>query len=373
MRVFLTSIFAQLLLTGFISWSGRRLLPNTAHRRLLYLLLGMELSLYFIGYFFYSSLPDTWLVLTLAVCNTWFIASIYLSLLLFMVEIVRFIHKRMPCIPRKFLLKSTIVKPAVFMGIIFLVATLLTYGYYQVAHPVVRHVSVDLNKGQTATDSVRLVVMTDLHIGELIGEKTLNRYVDLANQQQGDLILLGGDIVDYELRFADQANASQLLSQLKAPLGVYAVLGNHEYRASIHAKKKWLREIEGLTLLVDSVVSPKGAFYLIGRDDYINKQRKKLSYLLLGKDKRKPVIVLDHQPAAISEMVMNKIDLGIHGHTHGGQIWPNNHRLKFVYEFVSGLHRKGASQFFVSNGVGSAYPLVRIGTRSEVVVMVVRW
>lgn len=369
MRVFFTSIFGQILLNAFIVVRGRKMLPKKKQRISLYVFVALELILFFTGFFFYSYLPDNWLVLILGVCNTWYIATIYITFLLLLVELIRFLNKKFSLFSSQLILKLKRIQAIVFGGILLVVFALLGYGYYCVVNPVVTHVYVDLSKQHAPTDSIKLLMMTDLHIGELIGEQTLTKYVDLANSQGADLMVLNGDIVDYELRFANRANAPLLLSKLHAPLGVYAILGNHEYRASIHAKKKWLKEIEGITLLVDSIVSPNGAFYLVGRDDYINKARKSLHHLLQGVEKEKPVIVADHQPAAIHEMLMNKIDLGIHGHTHAGQLWPNNWRLQLVYDFIYGLHRKGNTQFYVSSGTGSAYPPVRVGTCSEIAVL----
>lgn len=102
------------------------------------------------------------------------------------------------------------------------------------------------------------------------------------------------------------------MKQLKAPLGVYVVYGNHEYRANRIAKYRWLKKT-GATLLIDSVTRPDSSFYLIGRDDHINKKRKPLHALMAGIDTTKPIIVLDHQPWSFAEMTMNGVDLGLHG------------------------------------------------------------
>lgn len=74
--------------------------------------------------------------------------------------------------------------------------------------------------------------------------------------------------------------------------------------------------------MIDSVVQPDSTFYLIGRDDYINKKRQALHTLMADIDTTKPIIVLDHQPWSFAEMAMNGVDLGLHGHTHNGQLWP---------------------------------------------------
>jgi predicted MPP superfamily phosphohydrolase len=145
-------------------------------------------------------------------------------------------------------------------------------------------------------------------------------------------------------------------------------LGNHEYRANRHAKLNWLKET-GATVLVDSVAMPCSAFYLIGRDDAINRRRAPLAALMRDVDLSKPVILLDHQPVRLNEVVMNHVDLSLHGHTHNGQVWPNKLALKVYFECSYGYYRKGDAQFYVTSGIGFAGPPFRIGTRSELVVL----
>jgi uncharacterized protein len=247
------------------------------------------------------------------------------------------------------------------------------HAYHVVAYPTVTNVYLTLPKGNSDRDSMTIVMMSDLHIGEVIGKKLVQRYVQLSNEQHPDMVVLVGDLIDYESRFAEKAHIEDDLQQLEAPLGVYAVLGNHEYRANRFAKFRWIKKT-GATLLVDSVVSPDSSFYLIGRDDYVNKaHRKPLHALMAGLDTTKPLLVLDHQPWSFAEMAMNKVDLGLHGHTHNGQLWPYPLLMKFIYECPYGYYRKGPTQFYVSSGIGIAGPPYRVGTVSELVVLHIRF
>ena len=90
---------------------------------------------------------------------------------------------------------------------------------------------------------------------------------------------------------------------------------------------------------------------------------------MAGIDTTKPIIVLDHQPWSFAEMTMNGVDLGLHGHTHNGQLWPYPLLMKFIYECPYGYHKKGPTQFYVSSGIGFAGPPYRVGTHSELVVL----
>ena len=95
--------------------------------------------------------------------------------------------------------------------------------------------------------------------------------------------------------------------------------------------------------------------------------------LMAGIDTTKPIIVLDHQPWSFAEMRMNRVDLGLHGHTHNGQLWPYPIVMKWIYECPFGYYQKGGVQHFVSCGYGCAGPAYRVGTRSEIVVLHIRF
>jgi predicted MPP superfamily phosphohydrolase len=95
--------------------------------------------------------------------------------------------------------------------------------------------------------------------------------------------------------------------------------------------------------------------------------RKDLSTLLQGVDKKLPIILLDHQPYNLSEAEKNGVDLQLSGHTHKGQISPGNLITKKVYEVDWGYEKKGNFNIYVSSGVGTWGPPIRTGSHSEIV------
>lgn len=369
MRVFIQSIIVQLLLTPYICWRGYQALPQKRIYRIPFLLLFvMELVIYFLGFFFYEVLPDEVMIPILYICNTWYIASIYITLSLLVLEVIRITQRIKPWYPNRVTTHWQQTKRLLFVTITIGVSFLMIHAYHTVTHPIVKNVYLTIPKQAGDRDSLRIVLMSDLHIGEIIGKDLVQKYVSLSNAQHPDLVVLGGDIMDYESRFAEKAHIEEDLHQLEAPLGVYIIYGNHEYRANRNAKYRWLQKTGGI-LLIDSVAQPDSTFYLIGRDDYVNKKRKPLHALMQGIDIRKPIIVLDHQPWSFSEICMNGADLSLHGHTHNGQIWPYPLVLKLVYECPYGYYRKGSTQFYVSSGIGIAGSPYRVGTVSELVVL----
>lgn len=373
MKVFLQSIFGQLILTPFIFWRGYQAIPAKKSWRIPYLLFfAIELLIFLTGFFFHRILPDDVFIFILYYCNTWYIASLYMTLAILFLELLRFTNRLYPWFPTFVTHHWKRTKATCFVIISLGTVLLMVHAYGRVMYPVVTHVYMTVPKTVEGRDSLRIVMMSDLHIGEMIGKKMVQKYVAMSNAQHPDLVVLVGDIMDYESRFAEQAKIEEDLQQLEAPLGTYIVNGNHEYRANRHAKRRWL-EKTGATLLVDSVVMPDSTFYLVGRDDYIQKKRKPLRTLMKDLDSSKPSIVLDHQPWSFAETTMNGADIGLHGHTHYGQIWPYPLLMKLIYENPYGYSRKGNSQFYVSSGIGIAGPPYRVGTVSELVVLHIRF
>jgi len=379
MRIFLQAIFGQIFLNAYIFWRGYRMLPPKRIGRWLFIsFFVVELFFYFFGFIFHNSLSDIILSPIMWICNTWFIASIYFALGLLIIDLCKITikktgrgHASFHLFPRFPLFQSLIVNAQLFI-LFVVVAVLMVNGYYNAMNPVVRHLEMHIPKPVEGRDSLTIVLMSDLHISESIGKKQVQRFIGLCNDAHPDLVLIGGDIVDYDLRRAEKEHIEEDLRRINAPLGVYMILGNHEYRANRFAKIRWLGKTGGI-LLVDTVVMPDGAFSLIGRDDVVNKNRASLETLMHGVDQSKPVIVLEHQPMNVRELISNRCDLGLYGHTHNGQWWPFSMFLKLFFKYSYGYYSQGDSKIYVSSGVGFAGPPFRIGTRSEIVVIRLRF
>lgn len=369
MKVFLGSIVAQLLLNPYVFWRGWQAIPEKKCWRIPYILFfGIELLIFFTGFFFHKWLPDDIMIPVYYICGTWYIYLLYFTISLLIIELVRLSNRIRPWYPTWITNRWKQTRLALFFLVFFGVGGLMVKAYYNVMSPVTQHLYITLPRGTSERDSLKVVMMSDLHIGEIITQKQVAKFVAMSNAQRPDMVVIVGDLMDYESRFAEGMHAEYDLQRLKAPLGVYAVLGNHEYRANRNAKLRWIRKT-GATLLIDSVVLVDHSFYLIGRDDYINPKRKPLHALTKDLAPDKPRILLDHQPWSFAEAAMNGIDLGLYGHTHNGQIWPYPLLMKLVYECPYGYYRKGPAQFYVSSGIGIAGPPYRVGTVSEMIVL----
>ena len=125
-------------------------------------------------------------------------------------------------------------------------------------------------------------------------------------------------------------------------------------------------------MLRDTTVIIDNSFYVVGREDrdikrFAGKERKPLGELVKDINKNLPVIVMNHQPFELSEAVERRVDLHISGHTHHGQLWPFNYITEKVYEISRGYEKRDNTHLFVSNGVGTWGPPIRIGNRPEIV------
>lgn len=216
----------------------------------------------------------------------------------------------------------------------------------------------------------RLVLITDLHIGEGVGIEHVRQVVDSTLKLQPDLILFGGDFIDHDCKYAYQPHIMAEMRRLKAPDGIYFVPGNHEYRLDSVGNFDWVRQVGG-TLLLDSIVYPRDSAYaLIGRDDYVHRDtRKSIAQLLTELKPQSYNILLEHTPMDLDSLSASPIDYALYGHTHAGQLWPYRHLMTLRYKLPYGTMRQGRTQFVVSSGVGAAGTLFRLGTKSEIVVI----
>lgn len=369
MRVFLHAIYGQILFNLYIFRRGYQALPAKKRYRIPFsLFFIIELTLYFLVFFFYREIPDSLLLPIVMICNTWYIAAAYITLGLVVLDFLRLTNRIWPWFPYWLKHNWYKVKLSLFFFFIAGIILLMALGHQNVKNPIIKHVHIHIPKTIKGQDRLTIVMMSDMHFGETIDKGYAQKYIRLCNEQKPDLVVIPGDVIDYESRFAEKMQIEDDLNKIDAPLGVFITLGNHEYRANKYAKLRWFQKT-GCTLLIDSVAMPDSAFYLIGRDDAINPKRASLYTLMKNLDPEKPAIVIDHRPDFINEIVMNHADLGLHGHTHNGQFWPNSILQKLWYLCSFGYYQKGGSQFYVSAGLGCAGPPFRIGTKSELVVV----
>ena len=148
----------------------------------------------------------------------------------------------------------------------------------------------------------------------------------------------------------------------------FAVLGNHEHFEDLDGSEQFYADA-GITLLKDSLARFQG-LTVIGREDRSSRQRKPLSELVEDPDGF--TLLLDHQPARLEEAEEAGIDFQFSGHTHHGQVWPLSWVTDLLFEKAHGYHSRGNTRYYISSGLGIWGPKIRVGTRSEYLVLHIR-
>jgi predicted MPP superfamily phosphohydrolase len=236
----------------------------------------------------------------------------------------------------------------------------------------VNHLVIETAK-RAGVDRLKMVLVTDIHMGSIIGKAKVEKMVEMVNAQQPDLVLLGGDMVDDDLRPVKRKDLGKYFFRITAPLGVYAVSGNHEHIGGADASLNYLAAY-GVKVLRDTAVKLPQGVWIVGLEDkdmqrFAGKSRKPLAEVMKEVDLSQPILLLDHQPVMLPEKAAAGVDLSFSGHTHDGQLWPLGHLAKAIYGISKGYLRVGEMQLYVSPGFGSWGPPVRIGHRPEILVV----
>ncbi|MEU7329544.1 metallophosphoesterase [Streptomyces parvus] len=234
--------------------------------------------------------------------------------------------------------------------------------------PSVRRITVPLAKLPRAAHGFRIAVVSDIHIGPILGRAHTRRIVDTINATSPDLVAVVGDLVDGSV--ADLGSAAEPLAALRARHGSYFVTGNHEYFSGAEQWVDHVREL-GLVPLENARVEIAG-FDLAGVNDIAGEtegQGPDFGSALGDRDRGRAAVLMAHQPVVIHDAVEHGVDLQLSGHTHGGQLWPGNLLAELANPTVAGLERYGDTQLFVSRGAGAWGPPVRVGAPSDITVV----
>ena len=267
------------------------------------------------------------------------------------------------CIIANLLVFFTPIKNIAIVGgvVVSLLIILFTWGTYNAYSPVIRNLEISIDK---KGEPLRLVVASDFHLGVLSNKKHLEKFVTLSNEAKPDAVLLVGDIVDDDPIWFVEDGMDEVMKELKATYGVYGVLGNHEYYGG--KIPLFVEEMKNanVQILMDETIVVGKRFYLTGQEDVTNKNRKPIDNLK-PENEQLPWIVMNHTPANLHLPQASGVDFHLSGHTHHGQMWPNNLITNLIFELDYGYSKKGEMHALVSSGFGFWGPPTRIGSRSE--------
>jgi uncharacterized protein len=301
----------------------------------------------------------------------WLAALTYFFFAVLIIDLLRVSNAIIPWFPDVLTADPLRTTRILFWGVASLVGLLVVAGHINARYPRIHRITVPIAKHTDDPRPVRLALISDIHLGTIVGRSRLQSIVSHLEELNPDLILLAGDIVDEDLGPVIKENTGEVLRTMHAPMGVFGITGNHEYIGGAARAVAYLEE-HGITMLRDSSVVLPNGITLVGREDRSSRQfggerRKDLATLLAGVRHDRPIVMMDHQPFDLDSVVAAGVDLQLSGHTHHGQLWPFNYITDMVYEQSWGYLRKGATQFYVSSGVGSWGPPVRLANRPEIV------
>jgi uncharacterized protein len=301
----------------------------------------------------------------------WIAAMIYFFIAVVILDVLRLVNHYFPFFPSTVTTHYSQSKYVAAAGAIGTVALLLLVGHINALFPRVKTLELTLDKKSQGMKAINIVAASDIHLGTIVGRQRFDQIVEKINSLNPDVVLLAGDIVDEDLGPVIKQNLGEALRNIKPRYGVYGITGNHEYFGGVEAACTYLEE-HGVVMLRDRAVQVNGSFFLVGREDRsynrrTGRQRKPLEQLMAGIDRRYPVILMDHQPFRLSDAVNQGVDLQLSGHTHHGQLWPVNYVIQAIFEVGWGYEKIGNTHVYVSNGLGTWGPPVRIGNRPEIV------
>jgi len=261
-------------------------------------------------------------------------------------------------------------RPAFFISF-FLSMCAFLYGYFEAKNVGVKIVKIATDKSLGPEHGIKLVQVSDLHLGLMFSEERLNSIVEQIKKINPDMLVSTGDLVDALTN--NLKKDLEMLKEIQPKYGKYAVTGNHEFYAGVEHSIKLMREAGFSVLRGECVDIPSANISICGIDDSFSGEKG-----FFGKNRNQGVssklldtsfnIFLRHRPL-VDGGVDGKIDLQLSGHTHEGQIFPFNFVIKMFYSYYNGLYTlANGSYLYVSPGTGTWGPLIRVMAPPEITV-----
>ncbi len=278
----------------------------------------------------------------------------------------------------------------IISSLVFLIALIFTiYGAWNAMHPVVKKLEVKINNLPPAWQNKVIVQLSDMHLGYVHREKFLKQVIDKVNQIKPDLVVITGDLFDG--MDGQLTGFASMLDEIKAPLGIYFITGNHETYLGTEKIFSLLNKTK--IKILDNQVVDLASLQLIGASYPMFGENKHIKKIIMA-DKNyvygRPTILLYHTPANLETSQGGKVssqlkvyfypttefsaaqELGVNlqlsGHTHQGQLFPVNILARWVYNgYEYGLRTFGNFNIYTSSGVGTWGPPIRLANKPEIV------
>ncbi|PKQ62312.1 hypothetical protein BZG02_13465 [Labilibaculum filiforme] len=296
---------------------------------------------------------------------------LYMLLFVLFVDFVRVFQHYFHFIPTS-LTSGILSGKMLFIYGLILTTTITIGGFINAHNPIVKEINLEISKKDSKRDSLKVILATDVHLGVMLGRNHAQKLVRQINAQKPDIVLFGGDLVDHNPSPVMKYDMGTYIEKINAPLGVYAVTGNHEFMGKPDVTIDYFTK-HSVTYIRDTILDIDGIVQILGRDDrdksqFTEKARKSIDEIMNTSASNLPLLLVDHQPVEYDTASKNGVDLMMSGHTHKGQLWPLSFITNWVYENDFGLMKKANTWFYTSSGYGTWGPPVRTGNRPELVV-----
>ncbi len=260
----------------------------------------------------------------------------------------------------------------VFLTSLLCTPLVIAYGMFQARSPKITEHTVFSEKMPASVPELRILAFSDLHLGQFEIGRRLDKIMRMLRSVECDAIVALGDILDYGRHGTDLRRFAAKLKRLKAPLGKFAVLGNHEFYAGVDKSLAFLKN-SGFKVLRGESAALGEAGLVAGVDDLVfgdnNNGSSDEAMALKGRKHGRFTLLLKHRPE-IQKDALGLFDLQLSGHTHGGQVYPWSLIDNWLYPYFKGWYELPLGcRLFVTRGVGTWGPPVRIGSPAEAVLI----
>jgi hypothetical protein len=297
------------------------------------------------------------------------LAFLFLFLLIHgSVDIILFTAEKAGFVPSGYMAREILIVTMV------LSVSVLAYGYHEAKDIKVERLVVETDKLPAGTKELKIVQLSDVHFSPLISVDVADKIKSIVNTERPDIVVSTGDLLDRAIR--NRAGVIEALNGLSAPLGKFAVTGNHEFIAGIDNSVEFISQA-GFLLLRNRSISIDGIINLAGVDDSdaarfgikIDKSEKEV---LEETEPGKFTILLKHRPV-IDRQTSAMFDLQLSGHTHAGQIYPLRFIVRMIFEYTAGFYMIDANTLlYVNKGLGTVGPRIRVLAPPEITVIVLK-
>ena len=241
--------------------------------------------------------------------------------------------------------------------------------------PSITRFPITLRRLDPRASGFRMALISDIHLGPILGRSFTQRIVDLVNSERPDAVAIVGDLVDGDV--PELADAAAPLAELRSTHGTFFVTGNHEYYVGY---SQWVEHLPTLGINVlrnerTTITHNGGSFELAGVNDATADQWQDAADVdkaMRGRDPQRAAVLLAHQPVDVQDAVRANVDLQLSGHTHGGQLTPFELAVSLQQGAVAGFYEIEGTKLYVTRGAGFWGPPVRIGAPPDITIIELR-